>query len=307
MLDLDLFSDHCTDAALGLILPHAQRIRSIFVDNLSPYKEPHWMLRPLLDVVLPALEVLELTPVHAFKESTSLLVRLARPNTPLLSTAALVAAHWRTRYTPWLLVGGRQCERVAYPVDTAAPAGAAVVGAAFWTAVLEAFSSVEHLCIIDLPFGPPELRTDLLEFLRALQPARLASKDVADFAEARCSLLTRLSVHGQFGQDAGKSLDALEILAECVDARARAAARLEKLDVHFRWHRNRNERPLGDARRSLLAQARRSVPVGRLVCKIGSSAGCRACRWRVGWDLLREFIQYVPSLGPLLELIIQHI
>lgn len=40
----------------------------MFVDDLSPYKDPYWMLRPLFDVGLPALEVLELTPVHALKD-----------------------------------------------------------------------------------------------------------------------------------------------------------------------------------------------------------------------------------------------
>lgn len=114
----------------------------------------------------------------------------------------------------------------------------AAVGAAFWTAVLGAFSSVEHLCAIVLPFVPPELPTDLLELLRALQPAYPVLQDGTDLADIRRSLLTRLSIHGEFGQGAEEALAGLEALAECLGAHARAIVHLEELDVHF-WHRDR--------------------------------------------------------------------
>ncbi|OJT02388.1 hypothetical protein TRAPUB_7082 [Trametes pubescens] len=147
----------------------------------------------------------------------------------------------------------------------------------FWAAVFDAFSSIEQLCVLVQPVYAPELRIDVLELLRALLPASAGSREGGEtcFAAVRCPLLSRLSIHGEFGQDAGEALEALEALAECLSARARAAAGLSELDVHF-WHRDRDERPLSEAHRSLLAQARSRV--GTFASKFGFSAGCRSCR-----------------------------
>ncbi|OJT08205.1 hypothetical protein TRAPUB_877 [Trametes pubescens] len=72
----------------------------------------------------------------------------------------------------------------------------AAVAVAFWAAVFDAFPSLEHLCVIVLPVDPsPELRTDLLELLRALLPARQVPRSNTGFADVWCPLLTRLSIH----------------------------------------------------------------------------------------------------------------
>lgn len=161
--------------------------------------------------------------------------------------------------------------------DAGDTAAASALASVFWAAIFDAFSSVEQLCVLVQPVGAPELRIDVMELLRALRPVPSGSGEDGQgcFAIVRCPLLARLSIHGEFGQDAGESLEALEALAECLGARASWAGRVEELDLHF-WHRDRDERPLTEAHRSLLAQVRGSV--GTLSCKFGNSAGCRSCR-----------------------------
>lgn len=163
--------------------------------------------------------------------------------------------------------------------DAGDTAAASALASAFWATIFDAFSSIEQLCVLVQPVGTPELRLDVLELLRALRPATSGSGEDGEgcFAVVRCPLLTRLSIHGEFGQDAGESREALEALAEFLGARASGAARVEELDLHF-WHRDRDEleRPLSGTHRAFLSQARGSVESFK--CKFGISAGCRSCR-----------------------------
>lgn len=161
--------------------------------------------------------------------------------------------------------------------DAGDTTAASALALAFWTTIFDAFSSIKQLCVLVQPVGVPELRIDVLELLRALRPVPSGSGEDGQgcFAVVRCPLLTRLSIHGEFGQDLAESLEALEALAECLGTRASRAARVEEMVLHF-WHRDHDDRPLSEAHRSLLAQAKSSV--GRFTGKFGRSAGCRSCR-----------------------------
>ncbi|KAI0821940.1 hypothetical protein BC628DRAFT_791082 [Trametes gibbosa] len=162
--------------------------------------------------------------------------------------------------------------------------------AAFWAALLDCVPSVEELCVLVPPTCPSAVRIDLLGVLRALQPRARTSQQpggdaVQDASQGtgqgplelpRCPLLARLSIHGQFGGDAGEMTDALGGVVDCVRDRARGSARLGVLDLHF-WYWGQSERePVGEARRASLRRARDFV--GSLQSKFGASAGCRGCR-----------------------------
>ncbi|KAH9852323.1 hypothetical protein C2E23DRAFT_885828 [Lenzites betulinus] len=161
---------------------------------------------------------------------------------------------------------------------------------AFWAALLDCFPSVEELCILVPPAGLNAVGVDLLSVLHALRPQPLLShtqQPGVDDQKAegagqgelelpRCPLLTRLSIHGQIGVDAGEMEEALGPLVDCVVDRARASARLGLLDLHFWYSKQSEMEPLGEARRATLERAKDSV--GYFQCRFGRSASCRGCR-----------------------------
>ncbi|KAI0631335.1 hypothetical protein C8Q77DRAFT_1132819 [Trametes polyzona] len=156
--------------------------------------------------------------------------------------------------------------------------------AAFWPKLFDDFSSLEELSIIVLPVyeGVRQLAVDILYLLAALRPGPDASTSHAMNANGplelpRCPSLTRLSIHGHFGRDEKESLEVLQALAECVEARALAGARLKSVDLHYwHWEGDNALRLPGGEHRSVLARVRASV--GFLECKFGISACCVGCR-----------------------------
>ncbi|EIW52077.1 uncharacterized protein TRAVEDRAFT_54056 [Trametes versicolor FP-101664 SS1] len=156
-----------------------------------------------------------------------------------------------------------------------------MAAAAFWAAAFDALPLLERLVVIVRPPTYPQLRVDLVELLRALQPtaqtqAGLGEDEQCYLALARCPLLTRVSIHGELGFGPGaESLEALEALADCMRLRGLAAAPVEELDLHL-WYRQSDEPSLDEQHRAFLAQAGRCA--GLFVCKLGRSAGCLGCR-----------------------------
>lgn len=157
-----------------------------------------------------------------------------------------------------------------------------MAAAQFWAAAFDILPLLERLAIIVQPPTYPQLRVDLVELLRALEPVSQTllvgprEHEQNTVVLVRCPLLTRVSIHGELGFEPGpESLEALEALADCMRLRELAAAPVEELDLHL-WYRQSDAPSLDEQHRAFLAQA--GSCAGRFVCKLGRSAGCLGCR-----------------------------
>ncbi|KAI0355879.1 hypothetical protein OH77DRAFT_270182 [Trametes cingulata] len=148
--------------------------------------------------------------------------------------------------------------------------GGCEASAETWRELFDVYPSLRELQLTMARAMPRDFTT----ILSGLEPFSLSDSSAGEeqAAVARCPNLMRLSIHTRF-VGVRHSRDALEILADCVVARARCGAKLVVLDLHFS---HQDEEPLKEEHREQFVRIRSAVEL--FTVKFGRSQGCRQCR-----------------------------